>query len=70
MPIISVKMTHEDEGATKEQKELLVKKLTQSFQDVFKRGANSAVVIIEELNTDNYAIAGETITNIRKKQKA
>ncbi|WP_419776880.1 tautomerase family protein [Malaciobacter marinus] len=66
MPIISVKMTHEDGGATKEQKEMLSKKLTQSFQEVFNRKINNAVVIIEEVSTDNYAIGGETVSNIRK----
>ncbi|RXJ66485.1 tautomerase [Halarcobacter ebronensis] len=67
MPIINVKMTHEDGGATKEQKELLAKKLTQVFVDVFKRGEKTCVVTIDEISTDNYAIGGETITNIRKK---
>jgi len=66
MPIINVKMTHEDGGATKEQKELLAKKLTQSFVEVFGRGDKSCVVTIDEISTDNYAIGGETITNIRK----
>jgi len=66
MPTINVKMTHEDGGATKEQKELLAKKLTQSFVEVFGRGDKSCVVTIDEISTDNYAIGGETITNIRK----
>lgn len=68
MPVINIKMTHEDGGATKEQKEKLVKEITEIFADTFNgRGAKSAVVIIEEVSTDNYAIAGETITNIRNK---
>ena len=66
MPTINVKMTHEDGGATKEQKELLAKKLTQSFMEVFGRSDKSCVVTIDEISTDNYAIGGETITNIRK----
>lgn len=70
MPIINVKMTAEDGGATKEQKEVLAKEMTRVFDDIFGRGSKSAVVIIEEINTDNYAIGGETITNIRKEQKA
>lgn len=66
MPVINVKMTHEDGGATKEQKEQLVKGITELFAKTFNgRGANSAVVIIEELNTDNYAIGGKTISQIR-----
>ncbi|WP_417324813.1 tautomerase family protein [Halarcobacter sp.] len=66
MPIINVKMTHEDGGATQEQKEQLAQKLTQAFVDVFGRGEKTCVVTIDEVSTDNYAIGGKTITNIRK----
>jgi 4-oxalocrotonate tautomerase len=66
MPVINIKMTHEDGGATVEQKEQLAKGITELFAKTFNgRGANSAVVIIEEVNTDNYAIGGKTITQIR-----
>lgn len=69
MPVINIKMTHEDGGATKEQKEELAKGITELFAQTFNgRGANSAVVIIEEVNTDNYAIGGKTITQIRKEK--
>ena len=65
MPIINVKMTHEDGGATKEQKEELSKKLTDVFVEVFGRGEKTCVVTIDEISTDNYAIGGKTISNIR-----
>lgn len=68
MPIINVKMTHEDGGATKEQKEELAKKLTDAFVEVFGRGEKTCVVTIDEVSTDNYAIGGKTISNIRKEQ--
>jgi len=42
-------------------------KITQAFDEVFGRGAKTAVVIIEEVSTDNYAIGGETITKLRQK---
>ncbi len=67
MPIISVKMTKEDGGATKEQKEILAKKLTEVFVQVFNRGKKTCVVTIDEISTDNYAIGGKTVTKIRKK---
>ena len=70
MPLINVKMTHEDGGATKEQKEELAKGITELFAKIFDgRGAKSAVVIIEEVNTDNYAIGGKTISQIRSEEK-
>ena len=69
MPVINVKMTHEDGGATKEQKEELAKGITELFAKIFNRGSSSAVVIIDELNTDNYAIGGKTISQIRNEEK-
>ena len=69
MPIINVKMTHEDGGATKKQKELLAKGLTDCFVEIFGRGKETCVVSIDEVSTDNYAIGGETITNKRAKTK-
>ena len=71
MPLINVKMTHEDGGASKEQKEALSKGITELFASIFNgRGASSAVVIIEEVNTDNYAIGGKTVSNIREESKS
>uniref|UniRef100_UPI0040473712 tautomerase family protein n=1 Tax=Aliarcobacter sp. TaxID=2321116 RepID=UPI0040473712 len=70
MPVINIKMTHEDGGATKEQKEELAKGITELFAKIFNgRGASSAVVIIDEINTDNYAIGGKTISSIRSESK-
>lgn len=61
-------MTHEDGGATKEQKELLAKKLTDCFVEIFGRGEKTCVVTIDEVSTDNYAIGGKTVTNIRNEK--
>jgi len=66
MPIINVTMTHEDGGATKEQKEQLVKELTNTFVNIFGRGEKTCVVTIDEVSTDNYAIGGQTISSLRK----
>ena len=63
-------MTHENGGATVEQKEQLSKGITELFAKIFNgRGSNSAVVIIEEVNTDNYSIGGKTISQIRSEAK-
>jgi 4-oxalocrotonate tautomerase len=69
MPVINIKMTHEDGGATIEQKEQLVKGITELFAKTFNgRGTLSADVIIEEVNTVNYSIGGKTITQIRNEE--
>jgi len=69
MPIINVTMTHEDGGATKEQKKQLSKELTDTFVKIFGRGEKTCVVTIDEISTDNYAIGGQTISSIRESQK-
>ena len=70
MPVINIKMTHENGGATVEQKEQLSKGITELFAKIFNgRGSNSDIVIIEEVNTDNYSIGGKTISQIRSEAK-
>lgn len=69
MPLINIKMTKENGGATKEQKEKLIQGMTKVFVDVFKRGEQTAVVIIEEVETENYGIGGVSVSEIREKNK-
>lgn len=66
MQYINVKMTQENGGLSKEQKENLARELTEAFVRVVGRGQKTCVVVIDEVSTDNYAIGGETIINIRK----
>lgn len=67
MPVIHVHMTKENGGATKEQKEKLQSGITKLFDEIFGRGGKSAVVILHEIDTDDYAIGGESITKLREK---
>ncbi|WP_418185750.1 tautomerase family protein [Aliarcobacter vitoriensis] len=69
MPIISVKMTKEDGGATLEQKEELAKSISEAFSKIFNRPSSNAIVLIEEHSTDNYYIGGKSVTKIREEQK-
>ena len=68
MPVINVKITHEDGGATIEQKEELAKGISELFSKIFNRSSSNAVVLIEEFNTDNYYIGGKSVTKIRKEK--
>jgi len=67
MPFINVKLTRENGGLSASQKAELARKLTDSVVSVIGRGQKTCVVIIEEHETDNYAIGGETVSEIRKK---
>jgi 4-oxalocrotonate tautomerase len=65
MPYVNIKITKE--GATPDQKARLIKGATQLLVDVLGKNPKTTVVVIDEVETDNWGIGGETITAIRKK---
>jgi 4-oxalocrotonate tautomerase len=64
MPYVNIRITKD--GATPEQKEALIKGVTDLLQKVLDKNPATTVVIIDEVDTDNWGIGGETITNLRK----
>lgn len=68
MPVITVKMTKEEGGATKEQKEELAKGITELFSKIFSRPSSNAVVLIEEIEMENYFIGAKSVAEIRETQ--
>lgn len=67
MPYVNIKIT--DEGVTAEQKKQLIEGATQLLVDVLNKNPATTVVVIDEVNTDNWGVAGEVITERRKKGK-
>jgi 4-oxalocrotonate tautomerase len=65
MPFVNIKITKE--GATSEQKAELIKGVTDLLVKVLNKNPRTTVVLIEEVETDNWGIGGETVTAIRKK---
>jgi 4-oxalocrotonate tautomerase len=65
MPFVNIKITRE--GATPEQKAELIKGVTDLLVKVLNKNPRTTVVLIEEVETDNWGIGGETVTAIRKK---
>ncbi|MFH1028643.1 MAG: 4-oxalocrotonate tautomerase family protein [Pseudomonadota bacterium] len=64
MPYVNIRITRE--GATAEQKAALIKGATQLLVDVLGKNPATTVVVIDELDTDNWGIGGESITQRRK----
>ena len=60
MPYVNIKITRE--GATPEQKAQLIKGATQLLVDVLGKNPNTTVVVIDEVDTDNWGIGGEPVT--------
>ncbi len=66
MPYVNIKVTKE--GVTAEQKVKLIQGVTKLLFDVLGKDPQMTSVVIEEVDTDNWGIAGESITERRKKQ--
>lgn len=63
MPYVNIKVTRE--GVTKEQKEQLISGVTQLLVDVLGKNPKTTFVVIDEVETDNWGIAGQSVTNLR-----
>lgn len=67
MPFVNIKITKE--GVTADQKEQLIKGATQLLVDVLGKNPKTTVVVIDEVDTDNWGIAGESVTKIRQRDQ-
>lgn len=67
MPYINIKITKEQEPVTAEQKQELIEGSTKLLQDVLGKNPNTTVVVIDEVETDNWGIGAESITERRKR---
>jgi len=65
MPYVSIKITRE--GATAEQKAQLIKASTDMLKTILNKNPQTTFVTIEEVDTDNWGIAGESVTVRRKR---
>lgn len=60
MPYVNIKITKE--GASPEQKAELIAGVTSLLQRVLDKNPQTTVVVIDEVETDNWGIGGETVT--------
>lgn len=67
MPYVNIKITKE--GATPEKKAELIEGVTRLLKEVLGKNPATTVVVIDEVDTDNWGIGGETVTEIRKRKK-
>ena len=67
MPYVNVKVTKD--GATKEQKEEIIRGVTNLLRDILGKNPQTTVVVIDEVETDNWGIGGETVTIRRAREK-
>lgn len=64
MPYINIKVT--DDGVTAEQKAELIKGAAQLMVDVLNKQPRQTMVVIDEVNTDNWGLGFDQVTELRK----
>jgi len=60
MPYVNIKITKT--GATTQQKAELIKGATELLQRVLNKNPATTVVVIDEVDTDNWGVGGESVT--------
>jgi len=62
MPVIIVKTV---KGATQDQKDLLIEKMTDLMREVLGKNPETTHIIIEEVAEENWGLRGKTVARIR-----
>ena len=67
MPYVNIKITKE--GASAEQKATLIRGVTLLLRDILGKNPETTVVTIDEIDTDNWGIGGDSVTVRRAREK-
>jgi 4-oxalocrotonate tautomerase len=68
MPYVNIQITRE--GASAAQKAELIRGATDLLARVLNKNPATTFVIIDEVDTDNWGIAGQTVTALRRQEAA
>ena len=69
MPYVNIRVTRENGTPTAEQKAELIKGATELLVRVLGKNPATTVVVIDEVDTDNWGVGGETVTRRRPQGK-
>lgn len=64
MPYVNIRITREE--VSNHQKKQLIAGVTQLLVDILGKNPATTFVIIDEVDTDNWGIAGEQVTKLRQ----
>lgn len=65
MPFIKIELTRE--GVTREQKQQLIKGITDLFTEVLNKDPHLTHIAIQEVELDNWGYAGEQVSVLRER---
>jgi 4-oxalocrotonate tautomerase len=66
VPYVNIRFVREQ--ATKQQKAALIRGVTNLLNDILKKNPATTVVVIDEVDADNWGLGGETVS-LRKKRR-
>ncbi|MFZ1985098.1 MAG: 4-oxalocrotonate tautomerase family protein [Desulfatitalea sp.] len=66
MPYVNIKVTKD--GVTADQKAKLIKGVTDLLVHILGKNPATTMVVIDEVDTDNWGIGGESVTQRRRGQ--
>ncbi|MBU3086057.1 MULTISPECIES: 2-hydroxymuconate tautomerase family protein [Acinetobacter] len=66
MPYILIQITKEN--VSLQQKQQLIREATELMVRILDKDPATTFVVIDEVETDNWGVAGETVSAIRKRQ--
>ena len=69
MPYVNIRVTRENGTPTAEQKAELIKGATELLVRVLGKNPATTVVVIDEVDTDNWGVGGGTVTRRRRQGK-
>ena len=69
MPYVNIRVTRENGTPTAEQKAELINGATELLVRVWGNKPATTVVVIDEVDTDNWGVGGETVTRRRRQGK-
>ena len=62
MPYVNIKVTGGSEAPSAEQKDELIRGVTELLSRVLNKNPETTVVVIDEIDMDNWGIGGKSVT--------
>ena len=70
MPVVTIRLARREPPTTREQKAQLIDGVTQLMQDVLAKRREDVVVLIDEIDPENWGQGGESATQLRERGRS
>ncbi len=70
MPVVTIRLARREPPTTREQKAQLIDGVTQLMQDVLAKRREDVVVLIDEIDAENWGQGGESATQLRERRRS